>query len=95
MPTELPYAADAEVSLSYDELEVILWTTGDGVSIIIDAGLGPPSAIREGAFSVARHGPVKVQLRLGTRQESQAGTPSRRRAAVTRQVSFLFASRNS
>lgn len=22
MPTELPYAADAEVSLSYDELEV-------------------------------------------------------------------------
>ena len=24
MPTELPYAADAEVSLSYDELEVCL-----------------------------------------------------------------------
>lgn len=23
MPTDLPYAADAEISLSYDELEVI------------------------------------------------------------------------
>lgn len=71
MPTELPYAADAEVSLSFDEIEVrregstqgrIPELTAEGNDLL----LGLASTISERNRTIPRHSPDKVQLRLGT-----------------------------
>ena len=38
MPTELPYAADAEVSLAFDELEVCIYLYSSSVVLHLFAG---------------------------------------------------------
>ena len=49
IPTELPYAADAEMSLTFDELEVYLLLTYSILALLLNASiLGPPFAVPEG-----------------------------------------------
>ena len=75
MPTELPYAADAEVSLSYDELEVRmpgLCIQANSASYPLNVPTGPAPAVPEGARAVARHDANEVQLCVGARQEPTA-----------------------
>ena len=72
MPTELPYAADAEVSLSYDELEVRCVSPHARGMAHGRASLGLAPAVPEGARAVARHDANEVQLCVGARQEPTA-----------------------
>ena len=51
--SELPYAADAEVSLSYDELEVVLFIRFTAVDLC--SFTGPTAPVREGAITDTRH----------------------------------------
>ena len=84
MPTELPYAADAEDSLSYDELQVQPHPLDDFVRSSDTPPLGAPSPISEGGIAVTHNSADKVQLRLGFDQESKKRAPSRRRRHFTR-----------
>lgn len=72
MPTELPYAADAEESLSFDELEVPPSSTLSGTALA--AGLtalftGPEATVPEGACAIACYCPDEVQLCVGSGEE--------------------------
>ena len=60
MPTELPYAADAEMSLTFDELEVYLFCHSIlGLSLNAST-LGPPFAVPEGTIARPHHYPNEV-----------------------------------
>lgn len=67
MSTEFPYAADAEVSLSYDELEVSMNVLTS--SRIPDTRLSLPAgltvAISEGTGTEVCHCADQIQLRMG------------------------------
>ncbi len=84
MPTELPYAADAEMSLDYDELEV---RTHFPSAIPTTSSIffpGSTASIPEGTGARACHYADKIQLRMGPHQEPKARTPSRGRQAPAR-----------
>jgi hypothetical protein len=73
MASDLPYAADAEVSLSYDELEVailvyLLYLPGSPAAGIADT-------IPKGTRAGLRYCSNQVQLRMGTRQGSNTRPP--------------------
>lgn len=83
MPTELPYAADAEVSLSYDELEVgyeTYWPTfcfiNECEGLMTSVSTGSSIAIPERIIPVAHHSSDEVQLCMGACEKSQTGTSS-------------------
>ena len=72
MPTELPYAADAEMSLDYDELEVrphFLYAIPTTSSIFFS---GPTASVPEGTNARACHYADKIQLRMGPHQKPKA-----------------------
>jgi len=86
MSSEVPYAADAEVSLSFDDLQVcfhskILSFHQTHAEI---QPIGSPITIREGGSPRLSHDANQVQLCVGSGEESEAGTPSRRRAGIPR-----------
>jgi hypothetical protein len=69
MPTDLPYAADAEVSLSYDELEVIHPRTYKNI-MLISTHAGSALSVQEGGGTISCERADQVQLRLGSCQVS-------------------------
>ena len=73
MPTDLPYAADAEVSLSYDELEV--GTSAIYSPALAEACPGAAATIPERACSIPRHRSDKVQLCLGFGEKPSSRAP--------------------
>jgi hypothetical protein len=70
---EVPYAADAEVSLTYDELQVgihqllFLCARSPGMA---QPHIGTAHAVRKGIGTVPRHYSDKIQLCMGTGEES-------------------------
>lgn len=73
MPSELPYAADAEVSLSYDELEVST-NLRERTSFYILAHphthrTGSAHTISERTDTRTCHSPNEIQLCVGFGQE--------------------------
>lgn len=76
MPTDLPYAADAEVSLSPDELAVCTQSAPAGHTVVNDCfmvrGLvGLTDPVREGIESRLRFCSDQVQLCVGACEESK------------------------
>jgi len=69
MSTDLPYAADTQVSLSYDELEVCVLLIP--FICITQHSAGRSSNYNERAHPVARHRPDHVQLHTGPREKPQ------------------------
>lgn len=93
--TEVPYAADAEQSLSYDELEVSLylyWTKW--LRVLADrlgaVTLGAKITIREGARGGACHCTVEVQLCLGLGEKPAERTSGAGCEAIAGCVSTIF-----
>lgn len=95
---DVPYAADAEVALTFDELQVRLLhdllpfqaqlnPSRSGVRTI-----GLAYAVRKGGRPVPRHDSDKIQLRMGSRKEPHPRTPSRGRTAPCRLRSCLVPS---
>lgn len=75
MTTEVPYAADAEDSLTYDELEVSLWLLVVVQQRRLSNGIpdpGSPVTVLQGTRTGPCYNPVKVQLCLGTGEEPNA-----------------------
>jgi len=73
MSTDLPYAVDAQVSLSYDELEVRILLIPSSCITQHSATItlaGPLITIPERTCPVARHRP-DLQLRTGPREKPQ------------------------
>lgn len=85
MATDLPYAADAQVSLSYDELEVRDCWTGLACSTQ-HLHTGPPYPVPERTRPVARHRPDQVQLRMGPREKPCPRAPGGGCPPTTRRV---------
>ncbi len=85
MSTDLPYAADAEVSLSYDELEVCV-PPKYLKYLRLTSRTGPQATIREGTNTGPCHRTDEVQLCLGTGEESNARAPGGRRPTAARCV---------
>ena len=71
MTTDLPYAADAEVSLSFDELEVRWhrYLSHIPSQLITNLRAGPPPPIPEGVGFGPYHCPDEVQLCVGPGEE--------------------------
>ena len=89
MPTELPYAADAEVSLSYDELQVRVISLRFSVPMLITEtlfSLGAKITIPERTGTIAYHCSNQVQLCMGASEEPNEGKPGGRGAVIARQV---------
>lgn len=79
MPTELPYAADAEVSLSYDELDVCafellldhFWDSFPDCGLACGLYvLGSEETVWERSVSVSCYRTNEVQLCVGFGEES-------------------------
>ena len=68
---EVPYAADAEVSLTYDELQVRPCHTFQYIlmELIYHLCLGSPHPVREGGSPNSRHNPNEIQLCVGSCKE--------------------------
>jgi hypothetical protein len=66
---EVPYAADAEVSLTFDELQVgkISYHSSE---LVLTPHIGSAHTIRKGVGAVPRHDSDKIQLFVGTGKES-------------------------
>lgn len=79
MPTELPYAADAEMSLDYDELEVSLHLSATVSTTNFNCLSGATASVPEGASARPCHHADKIQLRMGPHQEPKARASSRGR----------------
>lgn len=95
MPTELPYAADAEVSLQYDELEVCRGSATINLAPLCNICsnpcwltflIGSSSPVFEGAWTVARYHSNEIQLCLGPCKKSCEGSSSRRGTIIARCV---------
>lgn len=68
MTTDIPYAADAEMSLSFDELEVRLVLVRHRCPAQVRVS-GLEEAVREGGFGRTCHRAIQVQLCLGAGEE--------------------------
>jgi hypothetical protein len=68
---EVPYAADAEVSLSYDELQVCPCRSSELVwnDLTHYLCVGSPDAVRKGGSPNPRHDSNEIQLRMGSCKE--------------------------
>jgi len=88
---DVPYAADAEVSLTFDELQVrILHDLPSAIEPEpFRRPIGLAYAVRKGGRPVPRHDSNKIQLRMGSRKEPHPRTPSRGRTAPRRLRSCL------
>jgi hypothetical protein len=68
---EVPYAADAKVSLSYDELQVRFCRSSEPV--LTDKGyypcVGSTHAVRKGGSPNPRHDSNEIQLCVGSSKE--------------------------
>lgn len=84
MTSDLPYAADAEDSLTYDELEV--WITSRSYHrCSADSFVsGAQITIREGTRASPCNNTDQIQLRLGSHQESREGSTDRRCSTTPR-----------
>jgi len=89
---DVPYAADAEVSLTFDELQVRLHDllSFRALSNPPSVNIGIASTVPKGGRAVPRHNPDKIQLRVGSRKEPRPRTPSRGRTASRRLRSCRF-----
>jgi hypothetical protein len=99
MPTELPYAADAEVSLSYDELQVrtsstilfLIKNTNNHEQkkkelMIMTFYAGSTNPIPERSSSSAYHCSDEIQLCVGAGEEPYKGESGGRGAVIARRV---------
>jgi len=87
---DVPYAADAEVSLTFDELQVrLLHDLLSFQAQLNPCTIGLAFAVRKGGRPVPRHDSNKIQLRMGSRKEPHPRTPSRGRTAPRRLRSRL------
>ena len=87
MSTEVPYAADAEISLTYDELEVKSLShmpISRAKSKLLLIGTEAP--IRKGVDFCTCLCAEQIQLCLGTSQEPTKRPPSRGCQVTSRQV---------
>jgi hypothetical protein len=68
---EVPYAADAEVSLTYDELQVRPCHSSQHVltESIYHLCVGSPHPVRKGGSPNPRHNPNEIQLCVGSCKE--------------------------
>lgn len=64
MPTELPYAADAEVSLSYDELEVRGFRWYLGLYLVTDSSSFLAKVLRTQYSKEQAQGHVTIQTKF-------------------------------